>query len=483
VVHHCSESAVPGCQSAPKEGPMARPDRGSINDLCYSPLMLTAHITARLLCDELAIHGDGVTVSFADVPHAFKTNPSNPDLLWLHVTQLAGPEDKVEYFVERCNTFGWTPSEWGWQAELAIIKWCLEGRGVDHVHAYVDNFFRINPPASSAMTRDAEFRHHMAQLSIKLHEDGCGTQLKALGWQLDLARSDHPRGWRMTMTCPEDKRAFYKARFAEWAAATEISLRDIASAAGIAQYLAGGFPAGAAYVAPLLALNRYAGVSTEKRRTLNKPPLRTIKVWPAAHEAFAFYHSMLEAWDGTCPITSGFSPAAPAERHGWVDAATTKGHGVGGVYWNAATRTLYGFMRPWSDDERERAMCIQRESTGVLEALAILAWIEVFGHLCELRRTLLRTDNEAAMLAYWKAFSTSAPMMNALRAARLAVGHLHMRLRVVQVTGKAFNLISDLLSHQRWSDAAEMALKLFGVDMQRVDAPAAFLLPCTPQRQ
>ena len=91
-------------------------------------------------------------MTFADVPKAFKLNPANPALLPLHVTQLAGPHG-IEYYVERCNTFGWGPSEWGWQVELALIEWCLERRGVTQTRAYVDNFYRLHPPGSDVRAR------------------------------------------------------------------------------------------------------------------------------------------------------------------------------------------------------------------------------------------------------------------------------------------------------------------------------------------
>ena len=200
------------------------------------------------------MQGPGVSVSHCDVPRAFKHNRTNPALLPISVSQLAGPGGKVEYFVELANTFGWSPSEWGWQAVLAVILWCLERRGVDGVHAYVDNFFRVNPPGCSVPQRSAELRAALDGLSVEQHEEGEGTLFPALGWEIDVACEDHPQGWRMVMTCPAIKRDHYHQLFESWLVEEGLTLKEVEQAEGIAQYLAQGFPAGAAYVAPLIAL-------------------------------------------------------------------------------------------------------------------------------------------------------------------------------------------------------------------------------------
>jgi hypothetical protein len=143
----------------------------------------------------------------------------------------------------------------------------------------------------------------------------------------------------------------------------------------------------------------------------------------------------LKSWDGTAPILCSFGPTAHAERHGWVDAATSPvgTAGCGGVYFDSETCTLLGFYRPWTEDENKVAMRKQRVSTGWLETRAILMWLTLFGSFCECRRTLLRTDSEAAMRAFTSAFSSADGMLELLRDSRLIVGSLHMMLRVRQV--------------------------------------------------
>jgi len=123
------------------------------------------------------------------------------------------------------------------------------------------------------------------------------------------------------------------------------------------------------------------------------------------------------------------------------------------------------------------AQCELRESTGVLEALAILAWLKLFGPRCELRRTLLRTDKEAVMLAVAKAFSDSDALLTTLRDICAAVGQHHMRLRVRQVNGKAFNAIADHLSHQRIEEAACLARQMFGVKLRVLEVGASAAVP------
>jgi len=400
------------------------------------------------------------------VPKAFKLNPANPALLPLHVTQLAGPHG-IEYYVERCNTFGWGPSEWGWQVELALIEWCLERRRVTQTRAYVDNFYRLHPPGSDVRARAQLFFDSMGELGIPLHEEGTGTVFGALGWDFDLDPVDHPRGWPMVLKCRQDKLGFYRSRFCEWERCPSMTLKDIESAQGIAQFLATAFPAGAAYVAPLIALAKQAKAVAKKRGSASA----TVRVSDEARETLHFFAAMLAEWDGTCPLTCGFGPAAPPECYGWVDAATVEGHGCGGVFWDPDRCVLLGFARRWTPEELERAEAgLERVSTGCLESLGVLEWILTFVLLCERRRVLLCADNEAAVLAHRRTFSSSGPMRDALRTCRIEAGQQHVRLRLRQVEGARFNPIADALSHLRVEEAKCMARKLFGVELTMVPA-------------
>ena len=143
---------------------------------------------------------------------------------------------------------------------------------------------------------------------------------------------------------------------------------------------------------------------------------------------------MFAKWDRTAPIVASFGPTAPAEIHGWVDAALIRGDGCGGVFWCPSTGELYGFHHTWTDDEMKFALPdrLERESTGILEAVAVQYWVSAFERQCRGKRVLLRTDSTAVQRAFSKGFSTLPRMREPLRATRLLAGFGHMTLRIRQ---------------------------------------------------
>ena len=462
-VHNLSQSTASGSQrrlSRSKAAP------GSINALCFSPHFLSSHLTVRTLCNVVVSLGHGTTFSWGDVPKAFKHNPSNSALMFLHVTKLLTEEQKLEFYVECANSFGWVPSEWGWQAVLALIKWWLECNGVTWVFAFVDNFWHFHPPGTDATSRRIQADAHFEDMGLALHEQGAGTHCDSvLGWEMDLDFKDHPKGWRMVLICKKDKYDFYLAKFSCWKSAESLSLKELATMAGAMQWLAGGFPAGAAFVAPIIALRSQAEREEVARRAMSSRQAPLVALTEHARDGVRFFATMLDGWDRTCPIVADFGPTTDAERLGWVDAATDEGAGCGGIYWDPERRQLFGFVHVWSQAERAVAYVEQRMSTGVLEAMALERWLVLFGSRCAVRRTLLHTDNEATMIAFEKAFSSKESMRDVLCSSRLIMGSFHIMLRVRQVKGIWFNRVADRLSHGRVEEASCLALELFGVPL------------------
>jgi hypothetical protein len=457
VVHHLSEA------SAHQRHKGTAP--GSINALSFNPHWIAIYFSVRWLCDTLAHFGHGVRMAWRDVPKAFKRNPTHAELLFLFVSQLRLDDTTVEYYVELCNVFGWVPSEWGWQAVSALIDWWLDRAGVTHMFNFVDNYWHIHPPGSDWRSRDAQADAEFARMGLDTHEEGSGTLCPAaMGWELDLDARDHPRGWRMIMTCPMDKWAFYCPRFSAWAMATHHSLDDLASAAGITAWLVAGLPMGLAYLPAIYA----ARTRAERSELSSTHPGRLHLISSQAREGLQFFDRLLRDWDRTCPIISHFGPQAAAQRFGWVDAATLKSHGCGGILWDPATRILLGFTHVWDEHERGLAECEQRESTGVLECIGIEIWLRVFAELCTALRTRLSTDNESAMLAWQNCYSPTPHMLSAIRTSRLAAGRHHVILDVTQVKGSVFNKIADALSHLCVADARRHARAAFGADVKLV---------------
>ena len=74
-----------------------------------------------------------------DVPGAFTLNHVVPSILFLMVLSVLTQLHGLQYWTVLCTPFGWAPSEWGWQAVLAMVKWALCRRGLPTM-AQVDNF-------------------------------------------------------------------------------------------------------------------------------------------------------------------------------------------------------------------------------------------------------------------------------------------------------------------------------------------------------
>ena len=433
----------------------------SVNDLTWNPKFLAVHFSARLLRDAVAAAGPGVLVSLRDVPKAFKMNPANPDLAFLHCTRVLSQVHGTCYFDSLANDFGWIAAEFGWQAALALITWVLSERGVRDFYAFVDNFFIIHMPGSPVQAQAARFDSIMREMGIDLHECSTGSSFLALGWEWDLAAKGK---FMMIMKCPDDKMAAFSRCLSEAAVAPSISRKSIEQIEGILHWLSMGLPS-LRSVVPALSASRYAQGSGGKKH-LSSP----VKMGPEVKAAVRYSASLVLAWDGTCPIVQGFGPTAGPQVFGWVDASTK--WGMGGIIWipssNGSPAVLRGFAVAWSEAERIDARGPTRESTGVFEAMAIARWLSLFGHLCTAKRVLLHTDSEAAMQATRKAFSCIPAMLRQVVQSRAVVAREFIVLRISSVVGVLSNIIADLLSHNNLSQAACVALKLFQCQLSMV---------------
>lgn len=122
----------------------------SVNDLCYQPDFLKAHMSASLLRDSLAqlfaSYGKGIFVWSVDIPSCFRQNVLHPSMRPLCVYRLEDPtSDSGEFwfFQDLFTPFGGRFAEWGHTAVLALVEWCLAKEDVSDVAAYVDNFFGL----------------------------------------------------------------------------------------------------------------------------------------------------------------------------------------------------------------------------------------------------------------------------------------------------------------------------------------------------
>jgi hypothetical protein len=129
-------------------------DGGSVNDLCWSPRLLSYHASPDHLRDTLAwlflCFGPGIVAWTADIPSCFRLNHLCAVLLSLFVYKVVTVAFGVEWFVDLATPFGWSPAEWGWQCMLALIMWAFRKKGLGDMVSYVDNFFLPDAPQRPA---------------------------------------------------------------------------------------------------------------------------------------------------------------------------------------------------------------------------------------------------------------------------------------------------------------------------------------------
>ena len=80
-----------------------------------------------------------------DVPACFKRILMHPDIVHMFVYRVLTTKYGVEYFADKTNPFGYTPSEWEWQCVLAVLMWKFQRSEFEELLDYVDNFFDIMP--------------------------------------------------------------------------------------------------------------------------------------------------------------------------------------------------------------------------------------------------------------------------------------------------------------------------------------------------
>jgi hypothetical protein len=429
----------------------------SVNGLCWSPHFLAFHCGAKDIRDRIAACGRGAVGALGDVPSCFRHLRLNPRLWPLFVYQCVTSEFGEEFFVDQSLPFGWTPSEWGWQAVLAVIEWQLRRLGLEATLAYVDNFFLIQPATDPRLQQRVDAFYAMFEAAgIPLHEVSVGQRFKGLGWLWDTAS--------MQMSCPEDKHVVLCQYLATWVAnlrrpAPAMSLADLETCVGIMQWLSAGFPIGRASLTHLIHLKTEAKALQRRKRL--SASTAVVKVTKQGRFALEFWHEAFAAWDRHCPIRMGFSPAASWEVLGRVDASTD--WGCGGIYYDGTN--LWYFMHKWTDGERSDAFVEKRASTGVMEMMGAHHWLRVFGGFCTGRRLQLELDNSASVLTLEASYTKTEAMLDVLKPVLRMCVEQHIILRARHIMGVVFNQVADLLSHNQLAQAVCRARAEFGASL------------------
>ena len=432
----------------------------SVNDLTYVEKWISNYFSPAAFCDLAVSFGAGVRVSTGDIPDAFKMSPNNPVLLPLFVTSVTTSARGREFFCDLCNVFGWVASESGFRCCGALVCWALAAAGVEDIHFYVDNYFHFHPRGSDMSSRVSLVHEFLAHLGVDIHKHTIGTKADVLGWECELAAEGSRSP--MILICPMDKYNHYLKFISCCGSMSCISLADIVSAIGIMTFLSAGFRAGGPYVGALGKLK--ANGLLKQARVGGSQKNIMLKVTAEAKESFSFWSARLRGWDRVCPMLQGFGPQASFQVRGWVDSSPLLGCGVGGLL--LCKTKVIGFFHEFTAEERLLFKGVLAPSSGACEMLGIATWLRIFRVSCEMCRTLLETDSEAAMLAYARAFSDTMSMKGALRLAREIVADAHISLRV-RAMARNFGpmVVADLLSRGQVAKAEKQALAVFGCQL------------------
>ena len=357
-------------------GRFSVPPLSSVNDLCGTLGLISFHLRPHHLRDVIASKGKGCSVWAADIPKCFRGQRNLKKLLPLFVYILESPRGR-EFFVDLCNAFGWTPSEYSWQCILAVLMWRFRREGLTQLLAYVDNFFRVFAADEDPSTEISSILSVLEDAGISLHEVQEGTSFKGLGWLWDLQS--------MTMICPEDKHRFFSRLLREWSVRVplRLSLSEVRSMVGFMVWMTAAFQAGAGCVADLVSVRTALEASAKRLRKDEDSAFATLK--GASKEAIMFWADWFPVWDREAPIMLGFTSSSTWEILGQSDASTEWGYG--GLFYDG--QVLRGYAKPWSAEERKKAFVVLRESTGVFEMMGALEWFRRFGGRCRGKRCQL----------------------------------------------------------------------------------------------
>jgi hypothetical protein len=412
----------------------------SINNLIYSPKLLSAHLHSSQLRDILFSLGPNARFSAIDQQDAFRADHIHLDDAHLYCYQLAD-----EWFVDLRDPFGNIKSEYAYAIIVAVLKWAFESNenivtNDSKILGYVDNWFLLS--RADCVSHDARWDHLKSifrHLGAPMHEEQCSLQgvVNALGWDWDLNAN--------LIRCPNDKYDNCLKLTTRWSRRAAISdlftFNEIESIAGLFQWISTACTAIIPAVASLQAFKHAMKLSGMPKRCLDS----------RCSSAVISLATFFASWDRSCPIFAGFSPAAHWEVLIRVDASTD--FGTGGFCLPSRDCIIH----QWSADERARALAHSptplRESTTFFELQGIFLILNFFAPHLRGKRVQVECDNEAAVRDLVSCFSGKPLCMDVIARIRDLCASFSITMRIEHILAP-FNCIADFLSHDLFSQAS-----------------------------
>lgn len=413
----------------------------SINNLIYSPKLLSAHLHSSQLRDVIFSLGPGARFNAIDQQDAFRADHINLDDAHLYCYQVGS-----DWFIDLRDPFGNVKSEYAYAVIVAVLKWTFEGdsqivSGDSKLLGYVDNWFLLS--RASCPSHDTRWEHLKSvfdHLGPPMHEEQ-SSQLgivNALGWDWDLQAN--------IFSCPVDKYKNCLRLASDWAHRAAVNdiftFKEIDSIAGLFQWISTACPAIIPAVASLQSLKHALKLSGLQERHLDA----------RCTSAVIALASFFASWDRSCKLFAGFSPVAQWEVLIRVDASTD--FGTGGFCLPSRECIIHA----WSPEERARALAHsttpQRESTTFFELQGILLILTHFAPQLQGKRVQIECDNEAAIRDLVCCFSGKPLCMGVIAQIRDLCARSSITTRFEHILA-SFNCIADCLSHDLFLQARD----------------------------
>jgi len=282
----------------------------SINNLIYSPKLISTHLQCAHLRDTLFHMGQQAIFNAIDQQDAFRNDHIRLEDAHLYCYQVG-----LAWFIDLRDPFGNIKSEYTYAVVVAVLKWAFECDGSivasgSSLLGYVDNWFLLSPrDCATHDTRWQKLKDTFRLLGAPMHEeqDSRVGIVNALGWDWDLTTGQ--------FSCPLDKYNNCRRVMNEWATRASINelftYTEIDSLAGLFQWVSTACPIIISSVVSLQAL----------KHNMKRTGAVSRKLDERCKSAVADLAAFFAAWDRKCSLFSGFSPTSHWEVLIKVDAS------------------------------------------------------------------------------------------------------------------------------------------------------------------
>ena len=415
----------------------------SVNDLSWNPRIIDCPFQAGYLMVSVVNAGRNAQVFAGDQKKAYRKQLNRKEDLHLFVYRLS----PTEFYAELCHPFGHVTSEICFHAITSVIQWALPHKGIatsdSPAHNFVDNWYLVAKASDATFAQRAEHLESLLTgLGAEVHEQQMGPRFNALGWDWDTEA--------LSITCPQDKLAFYRNQLAKWSKASlesnRMSTKRCEKLTGILNFLATVTPSFRIVVGHL---------KSARRKALNRKESSFV-LPPEALAAVLAVAKFMLTWSGSSPMFKPFSPRDPWDFLLRLDASSE--YGFGGF----VLPLERGHARAWSDEERALSLApqLKSESSTALELMALRNLLSRYAPAMRGSRIQIEMDSATSILGL-RAWSSGTLIILGLLNEIHQLLIEHSLIARFEHIGREFNQIADYLSKDQTPQAVELFAEEF----------------------